>query len=66
MQLNGSVNNLLCVFYKYLPMYFMNLHVSGKLEIMIHHQSFISFKNTFLVCKSMYYLCLMKCISYLS
>ena len=32
MQLNGSINNLLCVFYKYLPMYFMNLHVSGKLE----------------------------------
>ena len=30
----------------------MNVHVSGKLEIMIHHQSFISFENTFLLCKS--------------
>ena len=30
----------------------MNLKVKGKLEIMIHHQSFISFKNTFLFCKS--------------
>ena len=30
----------------------MNLHVSGKLEIMIHHQSFISLENTFLLCKS--------------
>ena len=29
----------------------MNLHVSCKLEIMIHRQSFASFKNTFLVCK---------------